>query len=138
VINSRRMRWAGHVAHIGEIRNSYKILVVKPDGRRLLGRPRRRWEDNMKIYDRCSEVRFPAGAGNFSLLRRIQTSSGVHPGSYSMGTRDSFPGGKVAGLEADHSPPPSTEVNNTWSYTSTPQCVFMAWCLVKHRDYFNF
>jgi len=55
-----------------------------------------------------------------------------------MGTRDSFPGGKVAGLEADHSPPPSTEVNNTWSYTSTPQCVFMAWCLVKHRDNFTF
>jgi hypothetical protein len=38
VIKSRRMRWAGHVAHIGEIRNTYKILVGKPEGKRPLGR----------------------------------------------------------------------------------------------------
>jgi hypothetical protein len=50
-----------------------------------------------------------------------------------MGTRGSFPGGK-----ADYSPPPSAEVKNAWSYTSTPQYVFMAWCLVKHRDNFTF
>jgi hypothetical protein len=46
---SRRMRWAGHVARIGEKRNAYRILVVKPEGRRLLGRLRRRWMDNVKI-----------------------------------------------------------------------------------------
>jgi hypothetical protein len=40
--------------------------------------------------------------------------------------------------EADHSPPSSAEVKNAWSYTSTPQNVFMAWCLVKHRDNFTF
>ena len=46
VIKSRRMRWAGHVALIGERRGVYRVLVEKPEGKRPLGRPRRRWEDN--------------------------------------------------------------------------------------------
>ena len=45
VIKSRRVRWAGHVAHMGERRCVYRVLVGKPDGKRPLGRPRRRWED---------------------------------------------------------------------------------------------
>ena len=45
VIKSRRMRWAGHVAHMGEERGVYWVLVGKPEGRRPLGRPRRRWVD---------------------------------------------------------------------------------------------
>jgi hypothetical protein len=45
---------------------------------------------------------------------------------------------KWPGREADHSPPSSAEVKNGWSYTSIPQCAFMAWCLVKHRDNFTF
>ena len=49
VINSRRMRWVGHVARIGERRGSYRVLVGKPEGKRPLGRPRRRWEDNIKM-----------------------------------------------------------------------------------------
>jgi hypothetical protein len=49
VIKSRRMRWAGHVARIGEKRGAYRILVGRPEGRRPLGRPRRRWEDNIKM-----------------------------------------------------------------------------------------
>jgi hypothetical protein len=48
-IKSRRMRWAGHVARMGEKRNAYRILVGKPEGRRPLGRPRRRWVDNIKM-----------------------------------------------------------------------------------------
>jgi len=43
VIKSRRMRWAGHVARMGEERCVYRVLVGKPEGRRPLGRPRRRW-----------------------------------------------------------------------------------------------
>jgi len=43
VIKSRRMRWAGHVACMGEIRDVYRVLVGKPEGKRSLGRPRRRW-----------------------------------------------------------------------------------------------
>jgi hypothetical protein len=43
------MRWAGHVAYMGEVRGAYNILVGKPEGRRTLGRFRRRWEDNMKM-----------------------------------------------------------------------------------------
>jgi hypothetical protein len=48
-IKSRRMRWAGHVARMGEKRNAYRILVGKSEGRRPLGRPRRRWVDNIKM-----------------------------------------------------------------------------------------
>jgi hypothetical protein len=48
VIKSRRMRWAGHVARIVEMRNACKFLVEKPEGKRPLGRPRRKWEDNIR------------------------------------------------------------------------------------------
>jgi hypothetical protein len=48
VIKSRRMRWAGHVPYMRERRDVYRVLVGKPEGRRSLGRPRRRWEDNNK------------------------------------------------------------------------------------------
>jgi hypothetical protein len=46
---SRRLRWAGHVARMGERRGAYRALVGKPEGRRPQGRPRRRWEDNIKM-----------------------------------------------------------------------------------------
>jgi hypothetical protein len=49
VIKSRRVRWAGHVAHIGEGRGAYRVLVGRPKGKRPLGRPRHRWEDNIKM-----------------------------------------------------------------------------------------
>jgi len=49
VIKSRRMRWAVHVARMGEEREVYKVLVGKPEGRRPLGRPRRRWVENIKM-----------------------------------------------------------------------------------------
>jgi hypothetical protein len=49
MIKSRRMRWEGHVAGMGEKRNAYWILVGKPEGKRPLGRPRRRWVDNIKM-----------------------------------------------------------------------------------------
>jgi len=49
VIKSRRMRWAGHVARMGERRGVYRVLVGKPEGKRTLERPERRWDDNIKI-----------------------------------------------------------------------------------------
>jgi hypothetical protein len=49
IIKSRRMRWTGHVARMGEKRNVYRLLVGKPEGSRPLGRPRRRWMDNIKM-----------------------------------------------------------------------------------------
>ena len=49
VVKSRRMTWAGHVARMGEDRGVHMVLVGKPEGKRLLGRPRRRWEDNIKM-----------------------------------------------------------------------------------------
>jgi hypothetical protein len=90
------------------------------------------------LGDWGSRVRFPAGAGNFSLHHRVQNNSGAHSASYPMGTRVSFPVVKRPERETDHSPPSSVEVKNAWSYTSTSQYVFMAWCLVKHKDNFTF
>jgi hypothetical protein len=49
IIKSRRMKWAGHVARMGEKRNAYRLLVGKPVAKRPLGRPRRRWEDNIRM-----------------------------------------------------------------------------------------
>jgi len=49
VVKSRRMRWAGHVAGMGEDRGVQRVLMGKPEGKRPLGRPRRRWEDNIKM-----------------------------------------------------------------------------------------
>jgi hypothetical protein len=55
VIKVRRMRWAGHVARMGEVRGAYNTLGGRPEGRRPLGRPRRRWEDNVKMDLRETE-----------------------------------------------------------------------------------
>ena len=49
MMKSRRMRWMGHVAHMGERRGAYRTLVGRPEGMRLLKRPRHRWEDNIKM-----------------------------------------------------------------------------------------
>jgi hypothetical protein len=71
------------------------------------------------LDNRGSRVRFPAGAGTFSLHHRVQKGSGAHSASYPVGITNSFPGVKRPGREADHSPPSSAEVKNAWSYTST-------------------
>jgi hypothetical protein len=49
MIKLKRMRWAGHVTRMGKKRTAYRILIVKPEGKRPLGRPKRRWEDNIKM-----------------------------------------------------------------------------------------
>jgi hypothetical protein len=48
-VKSRHMRWAGHVARFGKDRKVYKVLVGKPEGKRSLGRPKRRWEDGIRM-----------------------------------------------------------------------------------------
>jgi hypothetical protein len=65
-VKSRRMRWAGHVARTGEGRGVHRVLVGKREGTRPLGRPRRRWEDNIKMD--FEEVR--GGYGNW--MERVQ------------------------------------------------------------------
>jgi hypothetical protein len=49
VVKSRRMRWVGHLARMEEGRGVYRVLVGKPEGKRPMGRPRRRWEENIKM-----------------------------------------------------------------------------------------
>jgi hypothetical protein len=67
VVKSRRMRWAGHVERMGEDRGVHIVLVGKPEGKRPLGRPRRRWEDNIKMD--LQEVGGVGGTG-WGWLRR--------------------------------------------------------------------
>jgi hypothetical protein len=65
------------------------------------------------LDDQAIEVRSPTGAEDFSSSPCVQTSSGAHPASYSMGTGGSLPGAKARpGCDADHSPPSSAEVKN--------------------------
>jgi hypothetical protein len=66
VIKARRMRWAGHMTRMGEVRGAYNILVGRPEGRRQVGRPRRRWEDNIKMDRR--KIRF----GDVDWIHRAQ------------------------------------------------------------------
>jgi len=63
VVKSRRMRWAGHVARVGEGRDVYRVLVGKPEGKSPLGRPRRRWEDNIEM-----DLREVGGGGDWMEL----------------------------------------------------------------------
>jgi len=64
VVKSRRMRWAGHVARVGEDRVVQRVLVGKPVGKRPLGRPRLRWEDNIKM----NLQKFGGGRGDWMEL----------------------------------------------------------------------
>jgi len=73
VIKSRRMRWAGHVACIGERRCAYRVLVGKPEGKRPLVRPRHRWEENIKMD--LQEVGWVAWTG--LIWFRIGTGGGL-------------------------------------------------------------
>ena len=63
VVKSRRMRWAGHLARMGEGRGVRRILVGKPEGKRPLGRPRLRWEDNIRM-----DLREVGGGGDWMEL----------------------------------------------------------------------
>jgi hypothetical protein len=90
----------------------------------------KRWAAGWMV--RGGGVRIPAGAGNLS-NHRVQTGSGTHLGSYPVGLSV---GVKLPGREADLSPPSNAKIKSAWSYTSTPQCAFKAWCSIekKHRQ----
>jgi hypothetical protein len=68
---------------------------------------------------------------SWGVVRAAQPPIRLVPGALSLGVKRPV-------CEADYSPPSSVDVKNGWSYTSTPQYVFMAWCLIKHRDNFTF
>ena len=72
VIKSRRMRWAGHVARMGESRSVYGVLVGKPEGKKPHGRPRRRWEDILK----CTFRKWDVQAWTGSIWLRMVTGGG--------------------------------------------------------------
>jgi hypothetical protein len=74
-MKSRRMRWVGHLAHMGEERKLYKVLVGKPEGKRPLGRPRYRWEDMVRMdlreigWEDVEWVQLTQDKGQWLLLR---------------------------------------------------------------------
>jgi hypothetical protein len=72
-----------------------------------------------------TQVQFPAGTE----ILLIAITSGLAVGPTQL------PGALSLECEADHSPPSRLEVKNAWRYTSTPPYIFMAWCLIKHRDF---
>jgi len=74
LIRSRRMKWAEHVKRMGERRGVYRVVVGKPEGKRPLGRPRRRWEDNIKLD--LLEVEWGRGAWTGLIWLRIGTGGG--------------------------------------------------------------
>jgi hypothetical protein len=80
-----------------------------------------------------SRFYFLAGAGNLSLRHHVQNDSGAHQISFSVYRFSPW----VQSGRVDHSPPSNEDDKNPWRYTSTPQYVFMAWCIVKHRDKFT-
>jgi hypothetical protein len=83
------------------------------------------------LDDRGRSVRFPAGAGNFSLHRRVQNGFGAHPASYSMGTWGQS--GRGVKLTTHLYLVPRSRMRG--ATPPLPQYVFMAWCLVKHRKH---
>jgi hypothetical protein len=89
--------------------------------------------------DQGSRVRLPAGAGNFSLHRRVQNGSGAHPASYPVGTTCSFSGVKRLEREADHSTPSSDEVKEWMElYLHSPNTPSWSGAQSKHKDNFTF
>ena len=88
VIKSRRLRWAGHVARMEEGRSAFKILTGKPTGKKPLGRPRRRWEDNIRMN--LEEIGINAGnwvdsAQDRDCRRALVNAAWNLPGSISHG-----------------------------------------------------
>jgi hypothetical protein len=77
------------------------------------------------------------GHGCFSLHHHVQSGSGAHPGCWPMGSGVLSSGVRRQGREVNPFLPSSAEVKNAWSYTSIPPYVFMAWCILKHRDNFR-
>jgi hypothetical protein len=75
MIKSRRMRWAGNVARMAEIRNAYRILMGKTEGKRPLGRPRHRWVDNIKMGRR--EIGWDGMVWIGLICLKIVTSGGL-------------------------------------------------------------
>jgi hypothetical protein len=109
---------------------SFKLLI-KTSQRCLVYKQRYGLDDQGSIPGSVTDVIFLFATALKSVLGPTQPPIQWVPGVVS-------PGVKRLEHGADHSPPSSAEVKNTWHYTSTPHYVFMEWCLVKHRDNFTF
>jgi hypothetical protein len=132
MIKSRRIRWAGNVVRVCYIISTYTILIGNPEGKRLIGRPKHRWDDNIKINLRkirlegvdlsnlAKDMEQWLDFVNFSILC-VQTGSGAHPASCPMGTGGPFPGYKARpGSDADHSTHLVPRSGMSRSYISSP------------------
>ena len=90
----------------------------------------------LKWLAMCSSI--PSGAEVLLFFQNLYTSPGNHHTCCSVGTGAISMGVKWPGHEADHLRPSCAKINSTCSFTSFPPYVFMAWCLMKHKDFFTF
>jgi hypothetical protein len=74
-VTNSRMRWAGHIARMGEKRNAYRILVGRPEGKKPLGRPRRRWVDSIELGFRETGIGWEGV--DWMIWLRIGTTGGL-------------------------------------------------------------
>jgi hypothetical protein len=126
---------------LGRLRETTKNLskAGKPVTYRIQFNTGRRDSPVSMLTDWMTGILFPVWANNFYILATASTPALGPTLPPIQWVSWVLPGGvKLPSCEADHPPPPSAEVKNAWSYSSTPPCVFMAWCLVKHRGNFTF
>jgi hypothetical protein len=86
MFKSRKLRWVGHVARMGEKRNAYRILVGKPEGKRPLGRPRRRWVNNMDWIDLAQDSNQWRALVNTVMNLRVPWNAGKFLSSCTIGS----------------------------------------------------
>ncbi|KAJ4431809.1 hypothetical protein ANN_20414 [Periplaneta americana] len=120
-IKSRRLRWAGHVARMGESRNAYRVLVGRPEEKRPLGRPRCKWENNIKMdlrevgydgrdwinlaQDRDQWRAYVRAAMNLRVLKSQRYWGAVQTAAFlatNAASSDSIPGREVESLSPSH------------------------------------
>jgi hypothetical protein len=109
-------------------RNEHKILVRKSEGKRHLWRLL-----SLQAGQPWNRGSIPGKDNGFSFHHCIQAAYEARP-SYPVGTRDCFTRVTRPRHKTDHSPPPSAQVINMWSYTFTPLYIILAWCWIKHSD----
>ncbi|KAJ4450445.1 hypothetical protein ANN_01869 [Periplaneta americana] len=122
-IKSRRLRWAGHVVRMAECRNAYRVLVGRPEGKRPLGRPSRRWEDNIKMD--LMEVGYDATSVPYSTVHEPQLSFKA------LKRRVFIPGQDIQVRIIDHERSVTTHLLNPNLYTIELRHADFVWTIKK-------
>ncbi|KAJ4425766.1 hypothetical protein ANN_27389 [Periplaneta americana] len=127
-IKSSRLRWAGHVARMGESKNAYRMLVGRPEGKRPLRRPRRRWDDNIKM-----DLREGDQGSNLRLtLLAHSRRNAVNNGTSNTGARKKASGDKKRNQDSGNDREESSEKNKGASQSSYTEGQFLSGAFPIH------